>query len=63
MSDMNDPRHRAIYLLGVIGQFIDENNLEEYTTIFDDAECDGGCLAEDCAAAAEGLARQMESSK
>jgi hypothetical protein len=39
---------RAAYLLGVVEQFIKENRLEDYMTVYDEAECDGACLADDC---------------
>jgi hypothetical protein len=47
---------RAEYLLRTVAQFIDENPVSDYTIFYDEAECDGYCLAYDCIAAADDLA-------
>lgn len=46
---------RAVELFGVVRRFIDENPIADYTVEYDEVVCDGFCLAEDCAAAAEEL--------
>ncbi len=52
----NTASARAEYLLRVVAQFINENPLsQEFAITYDDAECDGGCLAGDCLVAAEEL--------
>ena len=50
---------RAAYLLRVVGQFIDTNPVSDYTVIYDEAECDGACLRDDCSVAADELERMM----
>lgn len=56
--DMNNPIVRAEYLLHAVVRFLHANPLaKEGTVVYDDAVCDGVCLANDCKAAAEDLAR------
>ena len=50
-----DAIKRAIYLLSVVQGFLDENPVKEYTYFYDDAECDGYCLIDDCKIAEEEL--------
>lgn len=38
---------RASTLLVATRDFIEANPVSEYTVVFDEAECDGGCLRED----------------
>jgi hypothetical protein len=55
---MDDPKVRAAYLLRVVAKFIEENPLApEMTVYYDEAECDGYCLKEDCLSAVEALER------
>jgi hypothetical protein len=42
---------RCVILLRAAQSFVYDNCLEENTVIYDDAECDGYCLIEDCEAA------------
>lgn len=52
---------RAIYLLKeVVPSFIESNRLDGYTVFYDEAQCDGYCLVEDCEAASKDLARFAE---
>ena len=47
-----DALTRAAYLLDVTAEFLRTHPVGDYTVIYDDAVCDGRCLAEDCRAAA-----------
>jgi len=47
--------YRAIELLRVVAEFVDQNNLEFCEVRYDDADCDGSCLSADCLAAADEL--------
>ncbi len=48
---------RAAYLLRIVNKFIHDNPVSDYTIYFDEAVCDGACLADDCLVAAEELER------
>lgn len=52
----NTPAERAIYLMFIAADYIRDNAPSE-RVIFDDAECDGMCLADDLESAAKDLAR------
>jgi hypothetical protein len=52
----NKSIERAIYMLRVVKKFIDENEIAaECISGWDDAVCDGHCLADDCQDAADML--------
>lgn len=44
---------RAEYLLSVTARYIEENPVGEYLIHYDEAECDGGALKDDCKSTAE----------
>jgi hypothetical protein len=39
---------RAQYMLEVAARFVKENDLGEYVANWDETECDGYCLVDDC---------------
>lgn len=39
---------RAVILLGAAARFIHQHPIKEYTVFYDEAVCDGLCLANDC---------------
>ena len=43
-----DALERAVTLLDATARFIRQNPIQEYTVFYDEAQCDGGCLADDC---------------
>jgi len=55
MTTRDEARDRAIELLTVTARFIRENHLRRFSVDYDEASCDGECLAEDCINAAEAL--------
>jgi len=55
MTTRDEARDRAIELLTVTARFIRENHLRRFSAYYDEASCDGECLAEDCINAAEAL--------
>ena len=54
---------RAVELLSAVFRFIDLNPVSDYKVFYDEAMCDGACLAEDCAIAREELEMLLESQK
>lgn len=54
---MSDEIERARYLLETVGRFIRQNPITEYEIYYDEAMCDGSCLADDCKLAADALRR------
>lgn len=42
---------RAVTLMDATERFVEKNPIGDYTVFFDEADCDGSCLAVDCAAA------------
>lgn len=42
---------RCETLLDAVIRFVEVNPVAEYTVFYDDAECDGYCLQDDCEAA------------
>lgn len=55
MSSTYDILHRAITLLDVSCEYIESNGFEDGVVYYDDAQCDGACLIEDCTNAKEEL--------
>lgn len=55
LSRLVDAAGRALELLNATRLFIDANPIGEYIVHYDEAECDGLCLADDCATAADSL--------
>jgi hypothetical protein len=53
MSHMREALQRARDLLDAAYRFIEANNLEHKTVFYDEAECDGYCLMDDCKIAIE----------
>lgn len=53
-STMDGPRQRAIRMLKVAADYIRKNGPNDYIH-YDDADCDGHCVAVDCEAAANDL--------
>ena len=52
-------RHNAVLFKAVV-DFMNDNPLaREFTTIYHDAECDGGCLQDDCSAAYDEVAQAL----
>jgi len=49
---------RASTLLVATRDFIEANPVSEYTVVFDEAECDGGCLRDDAQACNEWQVKQ-----
>jgi len=47
MRDQLPDEDRRDYLIAVCLEFIESNNLERNTVIYDDAGCDGYCLMTD----------------
>lgn len=53
---------RAVEMLLVAQRFINENPvIQEQTTFYDEAECDGSCVAEDLGHAVDEIRYAMES--
>lgn len=52
---------RAMILLQAAAEFIENNYLEEYTVFYDSADCDGGCLANECRDLVEELKNEINS--
>ncbi len=50
---------RAIVMLEVVVRYLEENPVQEYTVHYDETNCDGYCLADDCRVAAEELKHAM----
>jgi hypothetical protein len=48
---------RAEYMLRTVAAFIDDNPVGDYEIFYDEALCDGHCLADDCISAADDLGR------
>ncbi len=46
---------RALELLDATARFIEANPIAEYTVLYDEAQCDGYCLIEDCRSSYERL--------
>lgn len=60
VQQSNDAIGRAEYLLRVVGQFMRQNpSAESCETFYDEAMCDGACLAEDCEIAANELREEV----
>jgi hypothetical protein len=51
---MNDTEKRAVYLMRIAASVI-QHNAPEATAYYDEAECDGLCLADDLKIAADDL--------
>ena len=45
---------RSAYMLRVASKYIEDNNPEEII-VYDDADCDGYCVVDDCRSIAESL--------
>jgi hypothetical protein len=54
-----DALHRAVVLMEAAINFVQDNDLGEYTVYYDDAECDGSCLADDCDSAIDDAKRAI----
>lgn len=54
---MTYEQRRAIEMLKVAADYI-KAHCPDQTTFYDDAECDGSCVADDCERAAEALTRE-----
>ncbi len=53
LIDLLAALRRAVVLMDATRRFIEDNPIAEYTVHFDEAECDGYCLADDCRSALE----------
>ncbi len=51
--ELYEALERAVILLRATHDFIGTNPIQEYTVFYDEAECDGSCLATDCGIAEE----------
>lgn len=59
---MIDELKRAAYMLGIASKYIEENNPEDIIR-YDEADCDGYCVVDDCRSSAEevlDIIRRME---
>lgn len=52
-------KHRAIYMLKVASEYIKRHAPDE-SIHYDEADCDGSCVAEDCMSAADELDHDMD---
>jgi hypothetical protein len=52
-------RHRAIYMLKVAAKYIRENH-PDGKIHYDEADCDGSCVANDCEYAADELKGDLD---
>ena len=50
---------RAIKMLSIASKYIDDNCDLDETIFYDQADCDGYCVVEDCVVAAEELSRLL----
>ena len=48
MKSEREVLERAITMLKATEDFVEGNPISEYTVFYDDANCDGGCLSNDC---------------
>ena len=48
MNDKTAALDRAQYLLGAVMRFIVRNRLGDFSVYYDEADCDGHCLYDDC---------------
>lgn len=58
---MSENTKRAVEMLRIAALYIEENNLGEALIRYDEADCDGYCVADDCREAAESL--EIEAAK
>jgi hypothetical protein len=65
MKELAEALRRAMVLMKATQEYMDQNPIAaEYTVLYDEATCDGSCLAEDCRIAlmeAENALRRTES--
>jgi len=60
IEDDERNKDRAFLMLNVAARYIRDNDLEEYEIFYDDAMCDGTCVADECEDAAMMLMPEKE---
>lgn len=60
LSNSETALGRALDMLKVSAEYLRTSNDTSMTIHYDEADCDGDCLAEDCKIAAEALSEYMK---